>query len=201
MGVLFDGPNRLIIVASGTLSIDMNNVYSRWKDWVRTSDNSKYLHAFSVVGGEPTVQGQIITPYFFLQNSWKIDACSQAVNEYHPLDVTGIVLQGQGGSPWYNDPSWPITIVRNIVPIKTETVTTNTEGESINIADIFSYSVEDGLSFEATLRILVSVLAGKSVVIDGEPVVMKFRDTNDTKDRVTASVEGSDRVEVILDTT
>jgi hypothetical protein len=200
MGVLFDGPNRLIIVASGTLSIDMTSVYSRWKDWVRVSDNSKYLKAFSVVGGEPTVQGQYITPYFFLENGWKIDASSQSIYQYHPLDVTGIVLQAQGGSPWYSDPSWPLTIVRNIVPIRTETVTT-TGGEPISISDIFSYSVEDGLSFQSALRVLVSVLAGKSVVIDGEPVVMKFRDVNDTTDRVTAEVEGSNRVEVTLDTT
>jgi hypothetical protein len=197
MAVLFDGPNRLIIVASGTLSINMNDVYSRWKDWVMQSDNAKYLKAFSVVGGEPTVQGQTITPYFFLENQWRIDACSQAVNEYHPLDVTGIVLSSTGGSPWYNDPSWPLTVVRNIVPIKTETVI-STEGQ-LAVEDIFSYAVESGFSFEAAIRVLLAVMVGKSVVIDGEPVVMKFRDVNDTKDRVVATVEVSDRIDVDLD--
>jgi hypothetical protein len=200
MGVMFNGPDRLIIVASGTLSINMNDVYSRWKDWVRASDNSKYLKAFSVVGGEPTVQGQYITPYFFLENGWKIDAVSQSLSQYHSLDVTGIILQAAGGSPWYNDPSWPLTVVRNVVPVKTETVATE-GGGSLDIADIFSYAVESGFSFESAIRVLVSAMVGKSVVVDGEPVVMKFRDVNDTKDRITATVEGSDRVEVILDTT
>jgi hypothetical protein len=199
MGVAFDGPSRLIIVASGTLNINMNDVYSRWKDWVQTSDNSKYLHAFSVVGGEPTVQGQSITPYFFLENGWKIDAVSQSVYQYHSLDVTGIVLRSQGGSPWYNDPSWPLTVVRNVVPIKTETVISS-EGQLV-LDDIFSYAVEAGFSFESAIKVMLAVLVGKSVIIDGEPVIMKFRDVNDTKDRVVAEVEGADRVEVTLDTT
>jgi len=197
MPVIFDGPNRLIIVASGTLSIEMSDVYSRWKDWVQTSDNSKYLKAFSVVGGEPTVQGQTITPYFFLENDWKVDAYSQDPYQFHPLDVEGIVLSSDGGSPWYQSSSWPLTIVRNIVPIKTETVISS--DAQLVIDDIFSYSVESGFSFESAIRVLLSVMVGKSVVIDGEPVVMKFRDINDTKDRVVAEVEVSDRINVTLD--
>ena len=69
MDVAFDGPNRLIIVQSGINTIDITDVYSRWKDWVQVSDNSKYFKAFSVVGGDPTVSGQYITPYYYLQNS------------------------------------------------------------------------------------------------------------------------------------
>ena len=66
--VSFDGVNRLIIAVSGTITLDTANIYSRWKEWVAIEDNSKFLNAFSVVGGDPTVTGQFMTSYFFLEN-------------------------------------------------------------------------------------------------------------------------------------
>ena len=74
MGYQFDGTNKLIILTAGTLSASAVDIYSRWKDWVLVSDDSKYLNAFLTVGGDPIGPGQTVAPYIFLNTTegWKI---------------------------------------------------------------------------------------------------------------------------------
>ena len=65
---LFDGPN-LIIKLPSVASYDAGkDIYSRWKDWVRQSDNAKYPQAFDTTGGDDIGGGQSIAPYFFCRN-------------------------------------------------------------------------------------------------------------------------------------
>jgi hypothetical protein len=71
MGYIFDGENKLITV-SGVTGVLVSDLYSRWKDWVSESDNSKYYDAFRTFGGDPTIQGQFAPSYYFLVNDWKI---------------------------------------------------------------------------------------------------------------------------------
>ncbi len=87
MGYQFDGDNKLIILTVGTLSASAADVYSRWKDWVLVSDDSKYLNAFTVVGGDPIGPGQTVAPYIFLNtiDGWKIRP--QEAN--HELRIAG----------------------------------------------------------------------------------------------------------------
>lgn len=73
MSFTFDGVNKLIICDSGVTSFSVTEVYSRWKEWVATSDNSKFETAFaSSIGGDPLGGGLLLGSYFFLQNGWKI---------------------------------------------------------------------------------------------------------------------------------
>lgn len=79
MAYTFDGINKTITLDSpggtaspSTINLDVIDLYSRWKDWVVQSDNSKYYEAFSTVGGDPIGGGQSISAYIFLQNEWKI---------------------------------------------------------------------------------------------------------------------------------
>ena len=44
----FDGTDSRI-KCQNTASFTMGEMYSRWKDWVLTTDNSKYLQAFRSV--------------------------------------------------------------------------------------------------------------------------------------------------------
>ena len=53
----FDGVNKIITPTEapvgGEISINVQEIYSRWIDWFLTSDNSKYLMAMRAVGGDP----------------------------------------------------------------------------------------------------------------------------------------------------
>lgn len=73
MAYTFDGANKRITLSTST-SIDVADLYSRWKDWVKTSDNSKYFPAFSVVGGDPISPDASLAVNVFIRNDlgWRI---------------------------------------------------------------------------------------------------------------------------------
>ena len=101
MGYSFNGVTKVITLTAGTASVSVRDMYSRWVDWLLTSDNSKYLPAFNTVGGDDidVSQGTKIPIYAFLQNGWRVKP--QEAN--HTLNVTdGILLVDGGGDPFVN---------------------------------------------------------------------------------------------------
>lgn len=82
----FDGINKLIILNTGVTSFDVSDLYSRWKDWVLESDNSKFLPAFAnSVGGDALGNGQFVGQYYFIQNGWQI----RPQEADHSLNING----------------------------------------------------------------------------------------------------------------
>lgn len=73
MGFSFDGPNRIINLTPGTTVVDVDDMYSAWKEWIQLTDNSKYLPAFdNSIGNNPLGNGRFAGTFFFLQNNWLI---------------------------------------------------------------------------------------------------------------------------------
>jgi len=69
---LFDGPNKLFICKPGVTSIDVKiDLYSDYKEEILLGDNSKWLQAIRVTGGDP-IPGSSLGGTFFLMNGWKI---------------------------------------------------------------------------------------------------------------------------------
>lgn len=66
MAVTFDGPNKIIQLDGSTI-VSIPALYSRWVDWVATSDNSKYVEAFTTVADPPKVP-----VYATLVNGWRV---------------------------------------------------------------------------------------------------------------------------------
>jgi hypothetical protein len=95
MGYAFDGTAKRISLTAGTVSIELADLYSRWKDWV-LAGNAGFLPAFSTVGGDIPA----IPLYLFLENGWRI--VPQAAD--HALTVRGGVLEVQGGGDPFVDP-------------------------------------------------------------------------------------------------
>lgn len=117
--VTFDGPTKTIIVDFGINVLNVReDLYSAWKVWVATGDNSKFLPAFRVVGGDPSVGSNIITPYFFLINGWRV----RPFEGNHTLEIDGILIVDGGGDPFIDTiGTWRIGI-QSIVPLKAETI-------------------------------------------------------------------------------
>lgn len=63
--VTFDGVSRIISVNTGVTVLDAQTLYSWWKQWASTGDNSKYLQAFRPVGGDDIGGGSQAPMYFF----------------------------------------------------------------------------------------------------------------------------------------
>ena len=97
MSYTFDGVAKKIYLPSGMTVLDLQDLYSRWKDWVRTSDNSKYPLAFYAVGGDVVE----IPLYLFEQNGWY--TIPQQAD--HTLEVVGGVFVRDGGGDPFSDPT------------------------------------------------------------------------------------------------
>ena len=82
----------------------------------------------------------------------------------------------------------------------------NTIGEKINSSgssgNPWTEVIESGLTAGEVMKIIASVLAGKTVITDlgGGNATVVFRDVNDTKNVLTADMQGSERTDVTLDT-
>ena len=90
MAVTFDGPNLRIILESAVTEVDAQvDLYSAWKDWVKTPGNEVHPFAFATVGGQPTTAAGSVAPYFFLRNDlgWRMRPPEEDIN----ITITGNV--------------------------------------------------------------------------------------------------------------
>jgi len=94
MAFSFDATAKLIILSTGTVSIDLADLWTAWKDWVRLG-NAGCARALDYVGGEPIDEatGKMVPLYLFLLNGWKI----RPYEGDHTLSVVGGTLIGSGG--------------------------------------------------------------------------------------------------------
>jgi hypothetical protein len=85
MGYIFDGYNSTIILDSPE-DFDIEDMYSRWKDWV-LDGYAVYSPAFRTLGGDPISTTQTVAPYFFLNTTegWKI----RPYESNHSLSIDG----------------------------------------------------------------------------------------------------------------
>jgi len=101
MGYIINGETKTITLTTGTISVSVRDMWSRWVDWFLTDDNSKFLPAFKSVGGDDidATEGTKIPIYSFLENGWKI----RPQESNHTLSIKdGILLVNGGGDPFIN---------------------------------------------------------------------------------------------------
>jgi hypothetical protein len=99
--VSFNGSTKIISVTvipvDGANSIDVKiDLYSDWKEWVSTSDNSKYVQAIRGVGGDPLPGSKALGDTYFLMNGWKI----RPYESSHTMTVNGNLYCEDGTSPY-----------------------------------------------------------------------------------------------------
>lgn len=96
MGYTFDGPNKRIVLTAGTTNVSVQDMYSRWIDWLDAdTNNGRYLPAFSTVGGDPLPGGIYLGTTYFLENGWKV----RPQEADHQLTISGNICSRDGSSP------------------------------------------------------------------------------------------------------
>jgi hypothetical protein len=93
VAITFDAATKRIVLDSSFA--DVGDIYSRWKEWVRTSDNAKYLPAFRAIGGDPLGGALYVSLYTFLVNGWRI----RPMESNHTLILEGNISVDGGGDP------------------------------------------------------------------------------------------------------
>lgn len=140
MAYTFDGVNKLIICKSGTTTIPVPDLYSRWKEWVALSDNAKYDPAFRIVGGDiiDAAAGTLIPAYTYLANGWRI----RPQEASHILTVKdGILLVDGGGDPFVATLGTYTVGIRYFQPVQAVGYSTSGGGGSFPTADEIAAAV------------------------------------------------------------
>jgi hypothetical protein len=135
MGFSFNGPTKVITLTAGTTSVSVRDLWSRWVDWFLTSDNSKYLPAFTNVGGDEIdqSQGTFIPIYAFLMNGWKLKP--QEAN--HTLNIRdGILLVNGGGDPFNNTTGSYVVRINYQQPVQAISFDSGGGGSAPTVEDI-----------------------------------------------------------------
>lgn len=135
MAITFDGPTKRINLSTGTTTLSVRDLWSRWVDWLAISDNSKYLAAFTSLGGDPIdpVAGTYIPIYAFLQNGWRI----KPFEGNHTLSVTdGIVLVAGGGDPFVSTTGSYVVRINFQQPVQAIGYDTGSGGGGLSQAEI-----------------------------------------------------------------
>jgi hypothetical protein len=107
MSYTFNGTAKTITLPPGMVTLDLIDLHSRWKDWVRAG-NAGFAPAFFTVGGDIPA----IPLYLFLRNGW--DTIPDAA--HHTLNVINGIYEREGGGDPFNDPvgAYKIRINRQI---------------------------------------------------------------------------------------
>lgn len=124
MAITFDPSTKRIVLDS--TSVDVQDIYSRWKEWVQLSDNSKYLPAFRVIGGDPLGGSLYVSLYCFLLNGWRI----RPMESNHTLVITGNISVDGGGDPVVSTIGSYRVLVQYTVPERAQAMATSGGGAS-----------------------------------------------------------------------
>lgn len=194
MAITFDPVAKRIILDSA--SVSATEIYSRWVDWAALSDNVKYGAVFRQVGSDDLGAGLSIPPYFFLQMGWRV----RPMEASHNLTITGNLFVEGGGVPVVETLGTFQVNVNYTVPVQAQGV--STAGAAAPTAAevataVWSKIVEDGLSAEAIMRIVLAVQAGNAVSLEG--ATPQFRSADNAKVRVAATYVAGTRTIVTKD--
>lgn len=155
MSYSFDGVNKVISISSQT-TMSVRDIWSRYLEWVATSDNSKYLPAFRTVGGDVIdgAEGTSIPIYQYLINGWKI----KPMEANHTLKINdGVLLVDGGGDPFVNTSGSFVVRINYSQPVQAITVA-NGGGGGASAEDVATAVWDRDLSTHTT-----SGSAGKSI--------------------------------------
>jgi len=133
--MIFDGASmKICLEASDGDSVEATDIYSRWKDWVSTSDGSKYPEAFTVIGGEEIGSGLKAGAYFFLNtvDGWNIRPREAS----HSLTISGNIFPVQIGDPVFTTTVGAFQVDVNMVTSSLTQQVSTGGGSSLTVEQI-----------------------------------------------------------------
>lgn len=183
----FDGENLLIQLPAGQTEVDVEReLYSAWKEWLKTSDNAKYQLAMRTVAGDDSLPGQTLAPGFFVRNDlgWRLQPPDEDIeislvgNIYSqdttlPLVVTRpgrtilltgdrssnalVVAGGSGSGDWTDLEKRQIRYQVGVDGDKTMPI--SVPGIADALLDLVD-GIEDGVTLRQAIRAMAATLAG-----------------------------------------
>lgn len=171
---IFDGAERLITM-TGDLEINVPDMYSRWKQWVKDTDGAKNAMAFDSVGGNTisAAAGTEIPPYIFIKNGWGV----RPQESDHTLNVIGGILLRLGGGDPFEDTVGAFTVRVNYQqPV---------QAISVGLGPLY-----DGVTNTQAMRAMFdAIMAGDVVPPVSLPGTLEIKKRGSGVNRLTATVD------------
>lgn len=188
----------------------VEDIYKEIRALRRTDETLRVFDIPVTAEGNVDKGGGKFTPrYAVFHNGWKVVPDDVS----HTLLITGEQITDSGGAGGacldLSGLSASSKVIIEYAPSEAEVIVIAT-GSGVTAQDkidiiegVWDSLIETGLTAEEILRLLISVAVGKTSITDlGDGLAtVKFRDTNDSKDRVTASMTGSERTSIVIDET
>lgn len=166
--VTFDPINRRIveISASGDNELNLFEIYSEWKEWVKIGDNAKHSQAFRTVGGDPTSATGALGVAYFLLNNWRIRPAELS----HKLIIVGDLFTDPFGFSAFVDTLGAFTV--------------NTETRVSNLTSIQSIS---------DIELAVAAIVGNADISLDDQTITVLDASLATLRQLSLSVDGRTR--------
>jgi hypothetical protein len=132
VSVTFNGTSKLIIVDDDVTELTVKEMYSAWKDWVLTDDNSKYAQAFAAIGGDSLPGGRFLGTTYFLENGWKI----RPYEGNHVFTLIGNLYDRGGGNPFVSTVGEFNVLINLTTSNLVDTISTGGSSGSVTNTDI-----------------------------------------------------------------
>ena len=129
--VIFNGDSKLMVLNTNVNEINIGiDIYSEWKRWVQISDNSKYLPAFSVIGGEFISNTKKLGSTYFFINGWKL----RPYEGNHTLQIDGNLYSDDGSVPFVDTiGTYNVNVISTVSAIVEREIFTDSGGGSSNV--------------------------------------------------------------------
>lgn len=167
-----------IVLDNTTTSYTMADIYSRWKDWARTSnpDTLWAPPAFDIVGGDDLGGGKKAPTFYFLRNDlgWHFERPEADIE----VTIDGNLIK--------RDPAGPALFVG---PATANVPVINVNLTEVATDDLMSRVIEGTLTVQQAFAILVAATAGKGGPDMGG--TFRYRDSTDQYDRITAPTDAN----------
>jgi len=197
----FDGENLLIRLDAATPTVDVQvDLYSDWKEYIKTGTNIRFVKAFSrSAGGQTTIPGEVSGRNFFLRNDlgWRI----QPAEEDAEIDLVGNLFKFDATLPMIIPTDGAFTVLINIqrsslALVEQTGVSGLTASESITFAQFAD--IEGGLDIQAVTRLMLSALQG--VLSGAEPASLTIitKSLDGLKDRLTVTKDVNGNRQVVV---
>jgi hypothetical protein len=187
-----NGETRRIYLKSGVSNYyPIDDIYQEYKRLRATDENlRKYFPLLRAEGNIPKGSGAFTPRYVVLINGTKI----VPFNESLQLNQLGDMITDNPDvdATLYDISTLTVAKPIFIKPAEAEIIQIGGGG---NTANMWEQVIENGYTAEQIMRMLASVMAGKSTILDngnGSATIV-FRDLNDTVNRITTNVVGSSR--------
>jgi len=213
----FDKVNRLIIVAAPVVDVSVQELLNAVRNWESAQENLVQAQVATAAGKDFLGGGLIVGVTLTLLNGWRVQFESRSAPTVCRVTGGNLVALDIDGNPIF-PLAYSINVLATIAasssatligadasidPWAAELPGVYAPGSAGNIIGKIDEKVLDGpsgidpnLTLREAIRIAVAILAGKT---DINGTTVKFRDTADRKDRVTAEMTGSKRTTVTLD--